>query len=406
MTSPLAIHVLSLDTIGGVESLYVHFLEQALAHKTSIHYTSVSGRHPHKNFIPLFEKLRHKPFLEQYIMGIRIPRFLRALVQLRREMVHGIVQPTSWVFWNRIEEQLPPGPSIYYEHGAAWNVQVTKKRKEFIKQSSKIIANSQAASIILREKWDIDGDITIIKNPLRPDIEVKNEARTLQKDRPLRLGFCGRLIPVKGLFVALHSTKALVDSGIHVSLDIAGVGKDKDLIIKRVKELGIEKQVHFHGTLQKISDFYDQIDILLVPSLREPLGLVALEAASRGVVCVCSAVDGLPEAVLHNQTGICIPPTISIDNDPDLVSCQEQLPEVVVNPRTQLLEPPTICDPTDFASAIKNLIENPSFYAEMSQNSLVHAQKHADFSGYFQSIIRILEEESSKHADLENQEES
>ena len=396
VSSPLAIHVLSLDTIGGVESLYVHFLTTALAHPSSIHYTSVSGRHPHKQFAQIFDKLRHKPFLEQYIMGIRIPRFLRGLVTLRREMVQGIVQPTSWVYWNRIEDQLPPGPAVYYEHGAAWNVPVTKKRREFIKSCSRIIANSEAATIMLREKWDIEDNITVIPNPLRPDIRIRKEPKTLVPHQKIRLGFCGRLLPIKGVFVALHALKALLSKKIDASLDIAGVGRDEHLIVQRTKELGIAQNVRLLKTVQNIESFYDSIDLLLIPSLREPLGLVALEAASRGVPVICSAVDGLPEAVVHGQTGLCIPPTLTLDADTDLVSSKELLPEMVVNPITKLLQPPTVCDPLEFAQSIITLSGDPTLYASMSAAALAHAEKRADFSKYFQNIIAVLEGEAAK----------
>jgi glycosyltransferase involved in cell wall biosynthesis len=396
VSSPLAIHVLSLDTIGGVESLYVHFLSTALAHPSSIHYTSVSGRHPHKQFAKIFDKLRHKPFLEQYIMGLRIPRFLRGLVTLRREMVQGIVQPTSWVYWNRIEDQLPPGPAVYYEHGAAWNVPVTKKRQEFIKSCSRIIANSEAATIMLREKWDIEGEITVIPNPLRPDIRLRKESKTLSPHQKVRLGFCGRLLPIKGVFVALHALRALLSNTIEATLDIAGVGRDEQLIRQRAKELGISKNVRLLGTVQDIESFYDNIDLLLVPSLREPLGLVALEAASRGVPVICCAVDGLPEAVVHGETGLCIPATVPLDADTDLVSSKELLPEMVVNPITKLLQAPTVCDPLDFAKAIISMIENPNTYASMSIAALAHAEKRADFTKYFQNIIAVLEGEAAK----------
>jgi glycosyltransferase involved in cell wall biosynthesis len=323
---------------------------------------------------------------------------LRGLVALRREMVQGIVHPTSWVFWNRIEDQLAPGPSIYYEHGAAWNVPVTKKRREFIKSCNRIIANSQAAAIMLKEKWEVVDNVQVIPNPLRPDILIRKDHRTLKANVPLRLGFCGRLLPIKGVLVALHALKSLITKQFPATLNIAGVGRDEALIIERAKELGIQDKVILEGTLSDMSSFYDRLDILLVPSLREPLGLVALEAASRGLPVVCSAVDGLPEAVLHEVTGLCIPPKLSLDADTDLISSRDLLPEVVVNPSTGVLQPPTVCDPEDFAQAILSLINDPEKYARMSKAALDHAAKRSDFADYFQKILAVLQEEADKVA--------
>ena len=45
-----------------------------------------------------------------------------------------------------------------------------------------------------------------------------------------------------------------------------------------------------------------------MPSRIEPFGLVALEAAQLGRPVVASAVDGLPEVVVHGETGLLVPP--------------------------------------------------------------------------------------------------
>ena len=353
MTLPVLIHVLSLDTIGGVETLYAHFLEEALARGTAVHHTSVCGKPPNKKLLMRFEKIAHTPFLEEHVMGVRLPRFLRGLVHIRRGMVEEIAKPSAWVFWNRIEDSIPTGTTIYYEHGAAWNVPITKNRTKFLQHSSKIVANSHAAALVLKEKWHVDAPICVVPNPLRPDLPISEISRSLQSTNSIRLGLIGRLVPVKGLFVALHTLKVLVDRGINATLSIAGVGQLESMGRRFAEKLGLSSFVTWRGCVESVTDFYDSIDLLLVPSIREPLGLVSLEAAARGVPVIAAAVDGLPEAVIDGKTGLCIAPTISLASAKELLPSMLGVPEVVVNPITKSLQEPKVLDPAHLADAIE-----------------------------------------------------
>jgi glycosyltransferase involved in cell wall biosynthesis len=299
------------------------------------------------------------------------------------------------MFWNRIEESLPPGTAAYYEHGAAWNVPVSKKRLEFLSHCSHYIANSQAAAIILKEKWQVSSPITVVPNPLRPDVIITDTPKALSPSVPLRLGFIGRLVPVKGLFVALHTLKALRDRGVSATLTIAGVGPLEAIARQHSSALGISSSVTWKGCLDSVTDFYDSIDLLLVPSLREPLGLVSLEAAARGVPVIAAAVDGLPEAVLHGTTGICVSPTLMLSEAKDLVMFLDAIPDVIVNPVTKTLEPPKVSDPAHMADAIEFLLNNQDVYRLYSTNGMCHARSRADFPSYFDALSVVLEQPKS-----------
>jgi glycosyltransferase involved in cell wall biosynthesis len=392
---PVLIHVLSLDTIGGVESLYIHYLEEAVARAKSHHVTSVCGKPPHKTFSDRLASMGHKPFLEEYVWGIRLPRLLRSIVHIRRSMVEGIVNPTYWVFWNRIESQCPPGEAIYYEHGGAWNVTPTKGRQKFLAHCAHIIANSHAASVLLKEKWHVHQPIRIVPNPLRPDIPVVSAPRKSPKGQVVRLGCIGRLVPVKGTPLALHALKILLDRGIGATLSIAGEGHLEGALRKLADRLGITKSVVWNGRASSITEWYDSIDILLVPSIREPLGLVALEAAARGAPVIAACVDGLPEAVLDRQTGLCLTPTIPLSAARDLLLDLNGLPDTVVDPSSSQLRPPLVVDPSAYADAIELLINDPTRYNQYSANAIIHAQSRSDFTAYYTALSELFEKESS-----------
>jgi glycosyltransferase involved in cell wall biosynthesis len=381
------IHVLSLDTVGGVEALYVHYLKQALSRNTAIHYTCVSGKKPYPKFSEIFSQATHSPFLEEYICGVRLPRFLRFIINIRRGMIEGIVNPTAWVFWNRIEDRVPPGRSIYYEHGATWTLSPTKKRKRFLNHASSLIAVSEAASIMLQKRWDVSSPITVVPNPLRPDIHLVETHRKLASSQPLRLGFAGRLVPIKGTFVPLHVLKGLQDAKIPATLFIAGQGPQQHLMRTTAQRLGISSSVFYSGCVGNMQSWFDSIDILLVPSIREPLGLVSLEAAARGVPVIAANVDGLAEL----KPSILIDPTISLNKAEGLLFGTEGMPEVVVNPTKKELAEPKILDPQECVRAILRLINDPSFYEKCSKEGLEKTKERSNFDTYYDSLNTILE---------------
>jgi glycosyltransferase involved in cell wall biosynthesis len=71
-------------------------------------------------------------------------------------------------------------------------------------------------------------------------------------------------------------------------LKIAGEGKQRNELQGKIDQLGLSKQVKLLGQKKDIASFYQDIDLLLVPSLQEGQGLVLQEAIHYGVPVICS----------------------------------------------------------------------------------------------------------------------
>lgn len=108
---------------------------------------------------------------------------------------------------------------------------------------------------------------------------------------PWRIGFVGRLHPIKGVELLIDALKQL-PNGSYVA-KIAGTGNPPYEAALKARASGLA--VEFLGWVRP-ADFYPQIDVLVVPSLYdEPQGLVLLEAARAGIPVIYSNRGGLAE---------------------------------------------------------------------------------------------------------------
>ncbi len=105
----------------------------------------------------------------------------------------------------------------------------------------------------------------------------------------------GRLVPQKGFKSLLKGYK---ESGLREThLVIAGEGPEAEALSDIAEELGIADIVHFFGRADRRSVFElmrGSVGVV-VPSLCEPMGIVALEAMAVGKPLLVSAIDGLKE---------------------------------------------------------------------------------------------------------------
>lgn len=122
------------------------------------------------------------------------------------------------------------------------------------------------------------------------------------------IGMVGRLETVKGPEYFVEAASFIARKWPESNFIMAGDGSLKDKLVARVKELGLEKRFVFAGWIDDVPQVLSTLDILIMPSLNEAVGMAAVEAEAAGVPVIASNVGGIPEAVRDGDTAILVAP--------------------------------------------------------------------------------------------------
>ena len=118
-------------------------------------------------------------------------------------------------------------------------------------------------------------------------------------DRPLKILFVGRLIPVKALDLLLDAVARLSAEGAALQLTVAGDGPMRSEWEKRTAALGLQAQVRFMGNLPpaEVSSQMQRCHVFCLPSVRESGGAVLLEAMASARPVIAMDFGGPGELV-------------------------------------------------------------------------------------------------------------
>jgi glycosyltransferase involved in cell wall biosynthesis len=123
-----------------------------------------------------------------------------------------------------------------------------------------------------------------------------------------RLLCVGRLIPIKGHIVLLRAFAEAREQLPDLELEIAGRGPLEPALKALVRELGVTDAVYFLGQVSPIQAAIERATAVVVPSMGEGFGMVALEAMERSRPVIAAAIGGLGELVRDDETGVLVPP--------------------------------------------------------------------------------------------------
>ncbi len=163
---------------------------------------------------------------------------------------------------------------------------------------------------------------TVIYNYAKPvicDLDKINHINIIKRNNKfINFGIVGTLITAKGIEDAIKGFSNFSKNYKNVRLCIYGDGKMKKIYEKLAKSLIPENQYKFYGYLEKKTEIYKNISVLIHPSFSEGTSRAVLEALSMHIIVIHRSIKGSDELIKNGFNGYLF------DNYKDLNICLEK----------------------------------------------------------------------------------
>jgi glycosyltransferase involved in cell wall biosynthesis len=373
--SKTIIHQLSLSDIGGVQKSFNLYLPYALKKSSFNHYIySMHDVIDDYNFCKNYHFNIDKSLLNK----IKFIYFLFS----KNHIIHFYNKLGSRSI-NRLLNIIPSSNIVFHERGSAWNANIDdiKIYKKNALKAKIIIANSIASKIILVKKFGINKNkIKVIYNGFfKKNYNFKPKNKRYSKR--FSVGYIGRLDTPKGVHILIESAKKLTKYNFF----IAGKG----VLEKRLKDSAKKyKNIKFLGSFKNPLNFISKMDVIVVPSIREPFGNIIVEAGFCKKPVIATNIDGIPEIIKNGISGILIDPVKKISRS-KILENSVPLPLTVVNPKTLKLQKPKEINSYDLSETIKLLQTRLTTRRIYSKNLHLYVREKFNIETYFKKLESI-----------------
>lgn len=202
-------------------------------------------------------------------------------------------------------------PFITTLHGT--DITLVGKEPSYVPSVTFAIENSDAVTAVsdsLRQEtisnFGIQKQIEVIHNFINPALYQLHPEKCIRnytspKGEKIMMHI-SNFRPVKRIPDVIH-VFAGIRKEIPVKLVMVGDGPERNAAERMVREMGLEKDVHFYGKIKQTSDILPCADLFILPSESESFGLSGLEALASSVPVLSTHTGGTPEVQIQGVTG-------------------------------------------------------------------------------------------------------
>ncbi len=171
----------------------------------------------------------------------------------------------------------------------------------------RIIAVSKAVQSDLLSRGDIPDELVTVIHPGIEPIADPRARPVLDPAHVPVIGTAGPLEAVKGLPFFLGAAQQVLAVRPNVEFLVAGAGPEEQNLRRLTRELRVAEHVTFVPNMFDFAHALTAMDIFCLPSLRQGLGLIMIEAMGMGKPVIATGVGGVYSVIKNNVTGFVVP---------------------------------------------------------------------------------------------------
>jgi glycosyltransferase involved in cell wall biosynthesis len=238
----------------------------------------------------------------------KIQAYAERCVALARGELFDVIHAHDWMTYPAAMAiaQLTGRPMVVHVHATEFDRSsdptgiIFDIERRGMEAAARVLAVSQRTRDMVAERYRIaPHKITVVHNGVDhaavPVVRHHNEHPTVL--------FMGRITRQKGPRFFIRAAARVAAEISDARFVVAGAGDQMESTRALTRELGIADRVTFTGFLrgEDVTRAYDSADVYVMPSVSEPFGLTALEAAARGVPVIVSRTSGVAEVLQHGS---------------------------------------------------------------------------------------------------------
>ena len=279
------------------------------------HVTALRPRHllSYTDFFEWFSMLTGG-FPEPYTFGRRLVQYFKQhrpdydIVHDNQSLCFGTLQlqKMSVPIITTIHHPITSDLRIALKSAETWKLRLLIKRwysflkmqKRVVKQLDNLVTVSHASRRDIATDFAIaETKLNIIHNGI--DTSVFRPIPAIEPDEFNVMATASADVPLKGLDYLIRAISILANEIPELKLTVLGKLKEDGKTAKLIRQLGLEKRIHFYSGLssQEVAELYAKASCAVVPSIYEGFGLPAGEAMACGVPVITTNGGALPEVV-------------------------------------------------------------------------------------------------------------
>lgn len=227
-----------------------------------------------------------------------------------------VIHAHDWLCYGAgiVAKELSGKPLIVHVHatefdrcgGNSVNQQVYDRERRGMHAADHVIAVSELTRKIIIDKYGVDPTkVSVVHNgssdaPRNPKSRFKDLYKIRESGTKTVL-FAGRITIQKGVDYFIQAAKKVLEYEKNVRFIVAGSGDMENQIKGLATHLGVYDHFLFTGyyKLDEQADLFAAADVVVMPSVSEPFGIIPLESMANGTPVIMSKQSGVSEVVTH-----------------------------------------------------------------------------------------------------------